>query len=188
MKNQNKKSKRIKPNINKIPQKNTKKTPTNTFFALSLGATNPTKNQSHSREHSKKPDDFFIIFFFWGGGRFFVCFQFQYGFLGFFCVFSRKPPSAPRHLGNEINQQRVDSVTESFLELVQQNVPNLPPGAVNAGSLREPPGTPGSGVKGCWVGIGESYLETQWLTDLDLFWCVFPSKKDEAQKGEDFFW
>eukprot|EP00913_Durusdinium_trenchii_P000786 g734.t1 len=57
-----------------------------------------------------------------------------------------------KHLGNEINQQRVDGVTESFLELVQQslwpmtkgtketrpetkaarpNVPNLPPGAVN---------------------------------------------------------
>lgn len=38
---------------------------------------------------------------------------------------------APRHLGCEINQQRVDGVTEAFLELVTQNVPDLPPGSVN---------------------------------------------------------
>ncbi|CAK9064261.1 unnamed protein product [Durusdinium trenchii] len=37
-----------------------------------------------------------------------------------------------KHLGNEITQQRVDGVTEAFLELVQQNVPQLPPGSINA--------------------------------------------------------
>ncbi|CAK9004974.1 unnamed protein product [Durusdinium trenchii] len=36
-----------------------------------------------------------------------------------------------KHLGCEINQQRVDGVTEAFLELVTQNVPDLPPGSVN---------------------------------------------------------
>lgn len=41
------------------------------------------------------------------------------------CVASRVHvivSTCPRHLGNEINQQRVDGVTESFLELVQQSL------------------------------------------------------------------
>lgn len=36
-----------------------------------------------------------------------------------------------KHLGNEITQQRVDAVTEAYLELMQQNVPELPPGSIN---------------------------------------------------------
>ena len=54
-------------------------------------------------------------------------------FKGFY-VFFLRTAIAPRHLGNEINQQRVDGVTEAFLELLQQNVPELPPGSINAAS------------------------------------------------------
>lgn len=31
-------------------------------------------------------------------------------------------PPQPRHLGNEITQQRVDAVTEAYLELMQQSL------------------------------------------------------------------
>ena len=37
-------------------------------------------------------------------------------------------------------------------------------------------------------GLRVHYLDPQWLTDLNLFWLlVFPTKKDQSQKGEAFF-
>eukprot|EP00913_Durusdinium_trenchii_P027582 g25871.t1 len=37
-----------------------------------------------------------------------------------------------KHLGNDITQPRVDAVNDAFLELLEQNVSDLPPGSVSA--------------------------------------------------------
>ncbi|CAK9064257.1 unnamed protein product [Durusdinium trenchii] len=82
-----------------------------------------------------------------------------------------------KHLGNEITQQRVDGVTEAFLELMQQNVAELPPGAVNVWQKML------TYTGSCCRYISATYTDRLKIIQED--WAVIQSAQHETESNEE---